>query len=53
MKTDETKKYHPTEEVASAARAALRTDAGEEFWSEVAERLDEYGPKIEARQVKD
>jgi hypothetical protein len=53
MKTDETKKYHPTEEVVEAARAALTTEAGAEFWKEVEERLDEYKPKIEPRQTRD
>jgi hypothetical protein len=53
MKTkDESKKFHPTEEQVSAARMALRTEAGETFWQEVSERLDEYKPKIEARPVR-
>lgn len=52
MKNDETKKYHPTEEIAEAARMALRTD-GDTFWQEVETRLEEYDPKIEPRRVRE
>lgn len=51
MKNEDAKKYHPTEEVAEAARMALRTE-GDTFWEEVAARLDEYDPKIEPRRAQ-
>lgn len=45
----------PTEEMLEAARAAETTEAGQEFWAEVSERLDEYGADrtISARPARE
>jgi len=45
----------PTEEMLEAARAAGAVDAAQEFWTEVADRLDEYGADktVSARQIKE
>ena len=44
----------PTEEMLESARAA-GADAAQEFWTEVADRLDEYGvdKTVSARQVRE
>lgn len=42
MKNDKNS-FHPTDELVESARAALTEDGTQEFWTEVQQRLDEYG----------